>query len=441
MAPRGKRQQKSRQNCVEIHTARPGVYVNSRDLKCNSRRPLTLEFEGALDPGRISVAYFAMNQSEITLMLKQEAHGLGFELVGACPAITPTGMTRFQQWLERGFDGEMKYLRGRLPAYADPAHVLPGVRSLLMLAMPYRTAEPQSPHSGEGRVSRYAWSDHDYHDVIRQRLDQLIAKWRILAPTAKIRGVVDSAPLLEREFAQLAGLGWVGKNTLLLNKLQGSWFFLAALLTDQELEYDMPHESDHCGTCRACLDACPTQAFPEPYVLDATRCISYLTIELRNPIRPDLRPAMGEWVFGCDVCQDVCPWNHRAPTGEEETFGPSEGMNPLPLADLFHLDDDSFRQRFRRTPLWRTRRRGLLRNAAIALGNQRHETAIEPLSRGIVDGDSLVRGASAWALGQIGGPTAKNILTRALAVEVDSDVQQEIHAALCSLPCATGGCA
>jgi len=207
--------------------------------------------------------------------------------------------------------------------------------------------------------------------------------------------------LLEREFAQLAGLGWIGKNTLLLNKSFGSWFFLAALLTDQELVYDEPHATDHCGTCRACLDACPTDAFPQPYVLDATKCISYLTIELREQIPETLRAGMGDWVFGCDVCQDVCPWNNRVPTTNEPAFAPRPDNNPLQLAALFYLSDGQFRDRFRKTPLWRPKRRGILRNAAIVLGNQRAQTAVPALTHGLEDPDPLVQDSCRWALQQI----------------------------------------
>ncbi len=223
----------------------------------------------------------------ISQAIKVWAKRLGFDLCGICPAVAPPGVDRFQAWLEAGYAGEMHYLPDRAEAASDPRYVLDGARSIVMLAMNYRTVEPGSAEPGQGRVSRYAWGG-DYHDLIRERLTKLADSLRTLVPAAKVRGVVDTAPLLEREFAQLAGLGWIGKNTLLLNKQMGSWFFLAALLTDLELESDSPHETDHCGTCRACLDACPTQAFVDAYVLDARRCISYLTIELRQPIPLEL---------------------------------------------------------------------------------------------------------------------------------------------------------
>jgi epoxyqueuosine reductase len=248
-------------------------------------------------------------------------------------------------------------------------------------------------------------------------------------PKAVAGGVVDTAPILEREFAELAGLGWIGKNTLLLNRHEGSWFFLAALLTDIELVYDDVRDTDHCGTCRACLDACPTDAFPEPYVLDASRCISYLTIELRESIPSELRPGMGDWIFGCDVCQDVCPWNLRAPLSCQPEFAPREGSDPMDLASLFELDEAAFRERFRHTPLWRPRRRGLLRNAAIALGNRPTRAAIPSLIRGLSDVEPLVRGACAWALGHYSDNAAIESLRHRQSIEADVEVREEIERA------------
>ena len=265
--------------------------------------------------------------------------------------------------------------------------------------------------------------------MIRRKLRTLCEHVRQWRPGTKVRGVVDTAPLLEREFAQLAGLGWIGKNTLLLNRHAGSWFFLAALLMDCELEYDEPSNADHCGTCRACLDACPTEAFPEPYVLDATRCISYLTIELRGPVPSTLRPALGNWVFGCDICQDVCPWNRSAATNDP-TFLPQPTLNPLTLAPLFTLDEIRFRALFRKTPLWRARRRGLLRNAAIVLGNHGSPDAIFALTHGLRDPEPIVRGASAWALGRLATREARSLLRERLANEFDPAVIHELHAAL-----------
>jgi epoxyqueuosine reductase len=348
-----------------------------------------------------------MEQDALADALKKRAAELGFTLTGVAPAVAPPGgMQHFDDWLARGYAGDMHYLTERREAYAHPSRVLEGVRSILMLALPYRTAEPKPPEPGQGRVARYAWGSIDYHDVIRDRLHDLADYLRELVPAATTRGVVDTAPLLEREFAQLAGLGWIGKNTLLLNRDAGSYFFLAALLTDVALPIDAPHSADHCGTCTACLDACPTQAFPEAGVLDATRCISYLTIEHRGEIAEDLRTGMGNWLFGCDICQEVCPWNHHAAKQDSKdepinVFAPLPASNPLDLIQLFDFTEADFRARFRHTPLWRPHRRGVLRNAAIVLGNQQVGDALPALTRGLDDVEHLVREACAWAIARI----------------------------------------
>ncbi len=370
-----------------------------------------------------------MKAADLTRALKAEATRQGFELSGACPAVRPPGLDHFRQWLEAGYAGAMHYLGRRAEAHEHPRHVLEGARSIVMLGVNYRTVEAKEVRPGEGRVSCYAWGG-DYHEWVHERLRALADHHRRLVPGAVVRGVVDTAPLLEREFARLAGLGWIGKNTLVLNRRLGSWFFLAALLTSAELEYDPPGEEAYCGSCRACLDACPTGALVAPYQLDARRCISYLTIELRESVADELRPAMGEWVFGCDVCQDVCPWNGRAPTSLNRSFQPTGAGGALELAGLFWLDDEVFRRRFRQTPLWRARRRGVLRNAAIALGNRPTEAGLAALVRGLDDGEAVVRGACAWALQQFGTQDAREALARRLAVEADAEVRREIAEAL-----------
>jgi epoxyqueuosine reductase len=371
-----------------------------------------------------------MDAAEITRELKLQAEKLEFSLVGVTPAVASAGGHRLDEWLAAGYAGQMKYLADRREAYRHPRHVLDGVRSIVMLTMNYRTDDPSDVPERFGRVSRYAWGEADYHDVIHARLHSLADFLTHRVPTARVRGVVDTAPLMERELAQAAGLGWIGKNTLLLNRQAGSWFFLAAMLTDLELAYDAQHATDHCGSCRACLDACPTQAFPQPFVLDASRCISYLTIELREQVPIDLRAGVGDWLFGCDVCQTVCPWNSHAPRSNEEVFLPHADTNPIELTSLFFLDDDAFRARFRRTPLWRPRRRGLLRNAALVLGNRPVQAALPALCRGLEDVESLVRGASAWALGNFTTPTARLALERRRSMELDPSVVAEIDAAL-----------
>ena len=374
-----------------------------------------------------------MNSKQtITERLKNRARAVGFDMVGVCPAVSPSGIHHFYEWLSLGYAGEMTYLQRRRDAYSHPRHVLDGVRSLLMLGINYSTAEPEDStcQPGFGKVSRYAWGA-DYHDIIHAKLAQLVCCLTELSPGYKSRGVVDTAPLLEREFAQLAGLGWIGKNTLLLNRDQGSWFFLAALLTDAELQYDQPYEAEYCGSCRACLDACPTQAFPQPFVLDATRCISYLTIELKDTVPEALRGHGTEWIFGCDICQDVCPWNHSVRPTETPDFAVMDKRHTMDLVALFDMSDEQFRRLFRKTALWRAKRRGLLRNAAIVLGNQRPSNGVDALRRGLRDDEPLIRASCAWALGQYGSTT---VLRRSLSDQLHAEqidfVRSEIVTAL-----------
>jgi epoxyqueuosine reductase len=335
--------------------------------------------------------------------LRAEAHRLGFSRLGIAPVMGPPHHDAFAGWLARGLAGVMAgWLARHEPLRRDPATLLPGARSVIMLATDYSSpaAGDQRPvEPGRGRVSRYAWGD-DYHDLLRGRVNALANWLQTAAPEAAARGVVDSAPLAERDFGWLAGLGWFGKNTMLIHPRAGSFFFLSALLTDLDLPADEPIEVDHCGTCTACLEACPTGALPAPHVLDATKCISALTIEDHGPVAPELRVGMGEWVFGCDICQDVCPWNRLAPITNEPAFQPRGGEAVLPLADLLALDEPAFRRRFAGSPLLRAKRRGLARSAAITLGNRPDPPAGEALQRALDDVDPVVREAAAWALGR-----------------------------------------
>ena len=376
------------------------------------------------------------SRSLLSASIKSAAHRIGFELVGIAPAVTPTGYHDLLDWIDRGHAGEMKYIERRRDAYEHPDRVLESARSVIMLGLNYRTEDPKPAQPNAGRVARYAWGSRDYHDVIRQKLKSLADVVHQHLPGCRTRGVVDNAPLLERDFARLAGLGWFGKNTMLINKRMGSWLFLAALLVDAELEYDQPHETSHCGTCTRCLDACPTDAFTGPYALDARRCISYLTIELRDAIPEPLREGMGNWLFGCDVCQDVCPWNRKPPPTGEPAFVPAESLAPADPLALLSLSDEAFAARFRESPLARPGRAGLLRNAAIVLGNGRDPRAIDALSAALADASSLVRGAAAWALGRFDDPRALDALKARIAVEDNPDVQQELQSALSAAPVA-----
>jgi epoxyqueuosine reductase len=250
-----------------------------------------------------------------------------------------------------------------------------------------------------GRVAAYA-AGPDYHRFIWDRLNALAAWLESEVPGCRTEAVADTAPLLERDFARRAGLGWVGKNTMLINPRRGSFFFLGAVLTDLELAPDEPFATSHCGTCTACLDACPTRAFPEPFVLDATRCISYLTVELRSDIPLELREPMGDWLYGCDVCQDACPWNGKR-GAEPPTFPHDPEMAWLDPVELLGLDTDAFRTRFKKTSLWRNRRAGLLRNAAIVLGNIGDERALPALEKALTDEEDVIREAAQWAIERI----------------------------------------
>ena len=342
----------------------------------------------------------------LTRALKAEARRVGFELVGVAPAVSPPGLPKLHEWLAAGFAGEMQYLPRRAAAYEHPRHVSASVRSVVILAMNYRTEEPQSAEANEGRVARYAWGTADYHDLLRERLRQLSDFLHEQRPGCTTRGVVDTAPLLERDFARLAGLGWFGKNTMLIHKRAGSWLLLAGLLTDLELDPDAPHETSHCGTCTRCLDVCPTQAFPAPYVLDARKCISYLTIELKTSIPLALRDGVGEWLFGCDLCQEVCPWNRKSPRSAEPAFQPQPDLNAIDALALLRMTRAQFDARFDHSPLARPGFDGLRRNAAIVLGNRGDSAAIACLIGSLQDASPLVRGAVVWALRKLGGPSS-----------------------------------
>jgi len=376
--------------------------------------------------------------------LRRESVRLGFSRLGVAPAGPPPRQDLVRRWLDHGFAGVLReWFERQQPLRADPATLLPGVRSMIMLAIDYsvaadpaaeRNTDTDAAGQGRGRVARYAWGD-DYHDLLRNRVNVLGAWLEARVPGCRTRGVVDSAPLAEREFAWLAGLGWFGKNTMLIDPRAGSFFFLTALLTDLELSADTPLQVDHCGSCTACLDACPTGAFVEPRVLDASRCISALSIEDHGPISVALRPGMQDWIFGCDICQEVCPWNRHAPGSSEPTFQPRQGETTLSLAELLQLDDAAFRRRFKGSSLLRAKRRGLLRSAAIALGNRPHAPSFDALAAALAEGDPVVRGAAAWALGRwrhanVVTEQARAVLVARLAVDTDADVRAEIEQAL-----------
>jgi epoxyqueuosine reductase len=346
---------------------------------------------------------------ELERGLIEEARRLGFELCGIAPATPADGFERLRDWLARGYAGEMDYMHRHLEPCRHPRSVFPTVRSVIMAGMnyaPQQVKTEQLAAASRGRVARYAQGE-DYHRVVRERLKRLGGWLRQHRPGCWGRVAVDTAPLLERDFARRAGLGWFGKNTMLINKHLGSWFVLGALLVDVELAASPSFEASHCGTCSACLDACPTQAFPEPGVLDARRCISYLTIELRRDVPAEQRAAVGNWLFGCDVCQEVCPWNHKAPPGQG-VLGARPDLEALDPVELLGLDEEAFRARFEGTALYpRPGRAVVLRNAALVLGNTGDERALPGLAQARQDREPLVREAARWAIEQIEGRTVR----------------------------------
>ena len=340
----------------------------------------------------------------------------GFPLFGVVRAVEAPRYERFLEWLEQGHHGSMAYLENRKEAYAHPSGVLDGCASLIMLGMPYYPHPETLPNKTkqmmqgvseagvdsvesrtESRIGNYAVGPRDYHDVIREQLNSIcdVLRERL---RGNYRGVVDTAPLLEREFAELAGLGWVGKNTLLLNRDWGSYFFLAAILTDVELKASDHIESDHCGSCTACLDACPTDAFPQPRVLDATRCISYLTIEHRGESDESLRSQMGDWVFGCDVCQIVCPWNRKRPDAGISWFEPENIETKTSLEHWLGLDDQTFRRLYRKTPFFRTKLAGMQRNAMVAAVNRKRVDLLSKIEPFCTHEDAILRSTADWAV-------------------------------------------
>jgi epoxyqueuosine reductase len=361
------------------------------------------------------------------------ATALGFDSIGITSAEPLVHGGRLRAWVAQGFAGEMGYMSRDVERRVDPSCVLPDVRSIIVLGMNYYTA-PAVPEesSGRGWIARYAWGQ-DYHAVLGDKLKALVAFIReIEGADVQARWYVDTGPILERELAWRAGLGWPGKNTNLINRRLGSWLFLGAILLNRELVYDAPATA-HCGTCTRCLVACPTGALVAPGVLDARRCISYLTIELRGPIPRELRPLLGTHIFGCDICQAVCPWNRRAPESPEPAFLPRAGFAAPELVPLLRLADGEFRARFGGSPIMRAKRRGFLRNVAVALGNLRDLRALPALEAALHDAEPLIRSHAAWALGRLGGRAAQQGLQAALSTEHDTDVREEMTIALVEL--------
>jgi epoxyqueuosine reductase len=370
----------------------------------------------------------SLTPQQLALMVKQRGRELGFDLIGIAPVQSPPTYPHYEQWLAQGFHGAMAYMERGKEKRKDLRLILPDAKSVIVGAINYFAPDEQLPVRGEphGLVSRYAWGA-DYHDVVLCKLEALLDYLRaLLGDSVRGKAYVDTGPILERDAAVQAGLGWIGKNTCLINPHKGSWLFLGELIVNVELAPDAPFVRNHCGKCTRCLTACPTGAFVGPYRLDARRCISYLTIELRGSIPRELRPLMGTWIFGCDICQEVCPWNRKATPTHEDAFKPRPWAAPE-LLDLLTLTEEEFRERFKGSPLKRAKRSGLVRNASVAVGNLREVRAVPLLIRLLErDPDPVVREHAAWALGRIGTSAALAALQDALTVEANERVRTEI---------------
>ena len=351
-------------------------------------------------------------QAPSSATIKQRASSAGFDLCGIAPASSLPELQFFRTWLDRGYAGEMQYLHRSAERRMDARAVLPSARSVIALGTVYNVERPYSNESrnpGAAALARYAWGD-DYHDVIRKRLDSLIEWLRAAAgPGFESRSYVDTGPVQERVFARHAGLGWIGKNTCVINEELGSWIFLSVVLTNLALEPDAP-AVDQCGTCARCLDACPTGALVEPYVLDSTRCLSYLTIELKGPIPDAQRDDVGNHAYGCDICQEVCPWNLTPSTGtsSDRAWLPRAALDGPSLIDLWRRTDDELRQTIRGSAMKRAGVTRLRRNLAVAIGNSGDPDAAEPLDAFLDSGepaaaDPLVADHVRWASKKLRG--------------------------------------
>ena len=374
---------------------------------------------------------------QVAHLVKQRGIELGFDLIGIAPAQKPATFPHYERWLALGYHGTMSYMERRKSERADVRSLLPDAKSVIVGAVSYFVQKnPETnPNEPVGQVSRYAWGI-DYHKVLLSKLEALLDYLRaLLGNWVRGRAYVDTGPILERDFAVQAGLGWFGKNTCLINPKIGSYIFLGELIVNVPLPPDEPFVRSHCGKCVQCIVACPTGALVAPYQLDARRCISYLTIELRGSIPRDLRPLIGTWIFGCDICQDVCPWNRKAKVTNEEAFKPRPWAAPE-LLKLLQLNEKEFNEQFKHSPLKRAKRSGLIRNACVALGNLREKRAT-PLLVNLLfnDPDPVIREHAAWALGRIGTDEAVEKLRQAVLVEKDETVRREITLSLSEIQC------
>ncbi len=369
--------------------------------------------------------------ADIENQIKEFAKSIGFDEV----AITDASpfLDDEKAALERIRSGKMDglswYTEERVKKMNNPEILLPGAKSIISLLTSYLGDEPDPKNSLKGKMARYSWGD-DYHNVIKKRLKILCEKLpEILNTEVRTRTFVDDGPMNDRAAARRSGLGWFGKNTNILNAKFGSWFFLSQVILDVDLVKDSPLNKT-CGSCIRCIDACPTGAINDSYEIDTQKCISYLTIELRGKIPINLRSLMGDWVFGCDICQDVCPVNRKAQKGNSIEFQQRPGFSTPDLIHILKMDQDEFSKTYKNSPVKRTKLIGLKRNACVALGNNKNPDAVPSLREILIDESNLLKSHAAWALGQIGGIEAMDCLKRAVNNEQNSDVLKEIYLAI-----------
>lgn len=364
--------------------------------------------------------------TEKTLRIERFAKEIGFDGFGVTREVPTKSVEKYKNWLSLGYEGEMSYMRRNVAKRSNLDLVLSGVKSVVCLRTNYLTADKGMEFVNDkeyGDISLYALNE-DYHDVLVQRHQKLEKKIKKEFGGCQTKPYVDTGPILEKSLAKNAGLGWIGKHTNLITEGIGSYYFLSEILVDAVMEPSEP-SLDKCGTCRSCIDICPTQAIVAPYVLDSRKCISYLTIELKGVIPVEFRKAMGNHIYGCDDCQIVCPWNSFAVKTDEESFRARDGS--FQLIELMRLNDEDFRKRFKKSPVKRTKRRGLLRNVAVALGNSGNLSAVGPLIDALSDHEPLIRAHVVWALGELLGKKALSILNKNLTNEEEDIVKNEIN--------------
>jgi epoxyqueuosine reductase len=344
--------------------------------------------------------------TEIKAGLRRFAAETGFDDCRVAQALEPRHASEFREWLEGGSAADMNWIERGAEKRCDPQKVLPGARSVVVLAMNYWQGQSPAPNDGGGRIARYAWGD-DYHDVVGTKLRELDGF--LIAAGGRQKFYVDTGPVLERDFAAEAGIGWHGKSTMLLNRQLGTWFFLAEILTTLGLPPDPPQIA-RCGSCTRCIDACPTGAITAPHRLDARRCISYLTIELKGSIPLEFRPLIGDRIFGCDDCLDACPWNRFAQISHQSGFAARPAVSRMRLRDFLALDDERFLEMFRGSPIKRIKRRGFLRNICVALGNVGTKDDLPALRKATLDHEPLVAEHATWAIERIEQVSRRDVL-------------------------------